>query len=80
MKYKCIGSALRNFADSFTSDANVVERDATMAYLARRAICGEGIAFRFDIIAGKTTPAGLAEAPVASSIETYAKRFAGPES
>ena len=75
MKYKNIRSALHNFADSFTSDANVFEDDAVIAYLARRAIRGAGVELTFDLTAGTCTPAELAAEPVTTSVAVYAARF-----
>lgn len=75
MKYKNINSALHNFADSFTSDSNVVDRDVVMAYLARRAIRGLGTELTFNIATGTYTPLELGAEPVAVSIAEYAAWF-----
>ena len=75
MKYKNISSALHNFAESFTSDANVVAQDVTMAYLARRAVRGAGTELTLDIRAGTCTPMELGAEPVAASIAKYAAWF-----
>lgn len=75
MKYKNIASALHNFADAFTSDANVVMRDVTLAYLARRAIQGAGTVLKFDVLEGTAVPTELVAEPVSTSIRAYAAWF-----
>ena len=72
MKYKHVVSALHNFADSFTSESNVVSRDTTMAYLARRAIRGLGTHLMFDVLDGKCDPRDMVAPPVDESIRAYA--------
>jgi hypothetical protein len=75
VKYKNVASALHNFADSFTSDSNVVMHDVTMAYLARRAIQGAGTVLRFDVLKGTAAPAELVAEPVSTSVRAYAAWF-----
>jgi len=61
-----------NFADSFTSDSDVVMHEVTMAYLARRAIQGAGTVLRFEVLKGTAAPAELVAEPVSTSVRAYA--------